>query len=232
MTKTKHADGVRLLAAAALLFAAVTAPSSGQETDRDEDANPERTELVVPAQNAETPRQHFRVTNPADLDAEGAERIYGQLREDLASRYRLSTLQPAADYIDWRRYNTAPYRSVTHGLRFVNNYVNAAGRSYGRYEDAGVLPQGSVIAKDSFTVTETGDVTPGPLFLMEKMAEGFSYVSGDWRYTMILPDGSLYGTTNGDGHERVMFCISCHLAVEHQDHLFFLPEEFRSFESR
>ena len=38
-----------------------------------------------------------------------------------------------------------------------------------------------------------------PLFLMEKMPAGFSYVTGDWRYIMIMPDGSLFGETRGDG---------------------------------
>ena len=56
----------------------------------------------------------------------------------------------------------------------------------------------------------------------------FNYVSGDWRYTMVMPDGSLYGTTKGDGAERVEFCIGCHLARETQDHLFLVPEAYRS----
>ena len=72
-----------------------------------------------------------------------------------------------------------------------------------------------------------GRAKPGALYLMEKMPDGFNYVSGNWRYMMILPDGSIFGTTKGEGAERVEFCISCHLAVAHQDHLFFLPKKFR-----
>ena len=68
---------------------------------------------------------------------------------------------------------------------------------------------------------------PGALFLMEKMPDGFNHASGNWRYTMIMPDGSIFGTTGGVGAKQVQFCISCHLAVEHQDHLFFIPEEYR-----
>ena len=28
--------------------------------------------------------------------------------------------------------------------------------------------------------------------------------------------------------ERVEYCIGCHLAAEHQDHLFFVPEDYRA----
>jgi len=60
-----------------------------------------------------------------------------------------------------------------------------------RFEAAGRLPVGSVIAKDSFSVTETGGILLGPLFVMEKMPAGFNPASGDWRYTLIQPDGRI-----------------------------------------
>jgi hypothetical protein len=56
---------------------------------------------------------------------------------------------------------------------------------------------------------------------------GFNYVTADWKYTEILPDGTPLGETNGEGAERVEYCIACHLAVEHQDHLYFIPEQDR-----
>jgi len=40
-------------------------------------------------------------------------------------------------------------------------------------------------------------------------------------------DGTLFGETNGKGSKRVEYCIGCHLAVEHQDHLWFLPKPYR-----
>ena len=84
-----------------------------------------------------------------------------------------------------------------------------------------------MIAKDSFAVTEDGGVHPGPMFVMEKMPAGFNDASGDWRYTMIMPDGSIFGVTDGTGSKRVEYCISCHLAREAHDHLYFVPEAFR-----
>ena len=121
-----------------------------------------------------------------------------------------------------------PYLSATHGRRFVNNYANAAAGDYGKFEDAGAMPQGAVIAKDSLMVTDDGTMAAGPMFIMEKMASGFNYVSGDWRYTMIMPDGSVFGVTKGENAERVAFCIGCHLARERFDHLYFLPKAFRA----
>ena len=63
---------------------------------------------------------------------------------------------------------------------------------------------------------------------MEKMPPGFSAPARDWRYTMIMPDGSLFGTTNGDGGAKVEFCVTCHAtAGDAADHLFFVPEAYK-----
>lgn len=177
--------------------------------------------------DAEQPRRHFRVQDPADLSAEEAALIYRDLADDLAAVYARSGDSVTAGYRQWQRFNSAPYKSMTHGRRYVSNYANAIASDYGKYEAAGRLPVGSVVAKDSFVVTADGTVSPGPLFVMEKMEAGFSYVSGDWRYSMISAEGALLGRTNGPGAERVEFCIACHLAVEKQDHLFFVPQQVR-----
>ncbi len=175
----------------------------------------------------EEPRRHFRLRNPAQLSDSETSTIYAIAKASLALGYARSGVGAAQEYPRWRRYNTVPYLSATHGNHYINNYANDVARGYGRFEAAGKLPVGSIIAKDSFSVTETGGILLGPLFLMEKMPEGFSYASGDWKYTMIQPDGTLMGETNGRGSERVQYCIGCHLAVEHQDHLYFVPEQVR-----
>ncbi len=177
--------------------------------------------------NPKKPRRHFRISNPKKLTLEEAQTIYDELRKTMGSGYALSDLPAVKEYQRWRRYNTTPYRSASHGQRFLNNYANAKGEAYGMFEKAGRLPVGAVIAKDSFTVTEKGAVSAGPLFIMEKMPQGFNYVSGDWRYTMIMPDGSIFGETKGENTEAVKFCISCHLAAEKNDHLQFMPNEVR-----
>ncbi len=176
------------------------------------------------------PRRHFRVRRPAKLAPEEAESIYRGLIDELIAGYAAAEHPAARDYRNWPRYNTAPYLSVTHGNVYINNYANETAEAYGRFEEAGRLPVGAVVAKDSFIAERSGEIRPGPLFLMEKMGKGFNYVSGDWRYIMIMPDGVLFGETYGEDAERVEYCIACHLAVEDQDHLFFVPSPFRTGE--
>lgn len=174
------------------------------------------------------PEAHFGVEQPAALTAADAQAVYDRILDEIVRGYRLSGDPLAVAYRGWRRFNSAPYRSATHGERFVNNYGNAKGLVYGRFEAAGEMPVGAVLAKDSFAVTAEGDIFIGPLFLMEKMEPGFNPASRDWRYSMIMPDGSLFGVTEGQGADRVAFCIACHeTAGDENDHLFFVPRDYR-----
>ncbi len=216
-----------LVASVAMLLSAVVfAPAARSDGPADGPAQ-KAVQVAQISGDPDKPRRHFRVRRPARLDAAEAEAIYRQLVGELAAGYARSDLPVGRAYRTWRRYNSAPYLSATHGNTYINNYVNETGRAYGRYEDAGILPPGSIIAKDSFIVERSGEVRPGALFVMEKMPEGFNYVSGDWRYSMIMPDGVLFGETHGEDSERVDYCIGCHLAVENQDHLYYLPHRFR-----
>ena len=174
------------------------------------------------------PQRHFRVRRPAILSDADALVVYDQILDELVRGYGLSGLEPATAYVNWRRYNTTPYRSATHGNRYVSNYANATAASYGAFERSGVMPPGSILVKDSFAVTTRGEATVGPLFVMEKMQPGFNADGGDWRYTMVMPDGSLFGVTNGEGSKRMKFCAECHALVgAAQDHRYFLPKDYR-----
>ena len=153
---------------------------------------------------------------------------YDCLKKALTASYKKSGMDYAGYYVDWARYSTQPYQSGTHGGRYVNNYANAKGKAYGKFEKAGTMPVGAMMAKDSFMVTGGGKTGPGPLFMMEKMWKGFNKESGNWKYTMIMPDGAVFGTTGGKGSANVQFCADCHSAVSDQDHLYFLPEEYRT----
>lgn len=177
---------------------------------------------------AQKPTRHFRVDKPAGLTPADALIIYSRILKDMVDGYALSLIPAAKSYSTWRRYNKTPYRSAQHGERYVNNYANGIAKNYGRFEEAGTMPVGAVLAKDSFAVTARGDVFSGPLFVMEKMPVGFNEESRDWRYSMIMPDGSLFGATNGVGSDRVQFCIACHKVVaEEFDQMFFIPKELR-----
>jgi class 3 adenylate cyclase len=174
------------------------------------------------------PTRHFKADS-ADLTSADAITIYDRIKSEMSKAYAQSGLELADGYTSWTRYNAAPYQSATHGNRYVNNYANTIAKDYANLDAVESLPRGSILAKDSFEVTKEGDVLTGPLALMEKMQPGFNPPSRDWRYTMILPDGSVFGITNGEGSDRVEFCIGCHVAAgDDMDHLFYVPERYRA----
>ncbi len=147
----------------------------------------------------------------------------------MTAGYAKAGVTTVGGYTGWTRVNTSPYQSATHGSRYVNNYADKkAARRYTKFEKAGSMPAGSVIAKDSFAVRPDGSTALGPLFVMQKMTAGFSPKTGNWRYTMIMPNGTVVGTTKGKGSASVKFCAECHMSMgEGQDSLVFLPGEFR-----
>ncbi len=162
-----------------------------------------------------------------EVTAAEAADAYDCIRGALTAAFDGSTEPGAADYLGWVVYAKTPYPSATHGGRLVSNYANETGANYGKYEDAGVLPEDTILAKDSFTVQADGSVALGPLFLMQKMEAGFNPEDGDWKYTMVMPDGSTFGITKGKNSAGMEFCGDCHVAANYQDHLFFMPEENR-----
>ena len=215
---------VRILSVVAIAVviyaAAVDEPTARANSDKLID----RKNTLAFGGDPNEPRRHFHVRDVAELKAIERAGLYRKIRDRLKAGYAVSGDPTAKAYQSWSRVNTAPYLSATHGRRFINNFTNSKAAAYATYEMAGTLPVGSIVAKDSFVVGKDGSLTPGPLFIMEKMAKGFSYVSGDWRYSMIMPDGSLFGTTKGENAKRVEFCIGCHLAREKYDHLYFVPK--------
>jgi hypothetical protein len=174
------------------------------------------------------PKTHMTIARPAELKGARAEAIYQAIRSALQENYAVSGDPIVFEYRNWRRFNTVPYRSTNHGERFVNNYANRPAGKYGLFEKAGEMPEGAVVVKDSFTVSDSGQVMTGPFFLMQKMEPGFNRASGDWMFMMIKPDGKITGITGGMGKENVAFCAQCHQkAAAGHDGLYFLPQQVR-----
>ncbi|WP_420585901.1 cytochrome P460 family protein [Ruegeria sp.] len=169
---------------------------------------------------------HIAIENPADLSKEEALKIYKSLQRRMARGYDTARLDELLNYQNWPLFNDAPYISATHGQRFVNSYANRMAHNYGTMQEGDKLPVGSVLAKDSVTVTDEGNIHPGALFVMEKMPEGTLPDTADWRYVMILPDGSVFGDTTGHRARAVAYCHDCHEAVADRDYTFFVPEEY------
>jgi len=185
--------------------------------------------IPVEAQSVEVtkPYRHFKIRNPAQLSPAEAISVYDKMASSMARGYGMSRDPAALQYGRWRRYNLSPYNSVTHGNRYVNNFANALAGRYGQMKVGDKMPAGAIVVKDSFTVTSDRSVFAGALFVMEKLPAGTSPATGDWRYRMIMPDGSLFGDSRGIGAGEVAFCHDCHKANADRDYLFFMPEKYR-----
>ena len=174
---------------------------------------------------------HIRVLDPRNLAPEEAEKIYDALLDRMVTGY----LKPGLDKMDyraWKRLNTTPYISDQHGSRFVNVYLNDKSSDFFTASADQPMPVGSIVIKDSISAVESGGISRGPLFTMEKMPPGFAPEFGNG-----AGDGNRAtandlhaqrqgGMTGGDGNRAVEFCGECHLQVAERDHLFELPEEF------
>jgi hypothetical protein len=193
--------------------------------------------MVVPESRADTvggeeavqPREHFKINRPGDLAKDDANIDYNSIVDGMVRSYIASGDSTAARYRGWVRFNDAPYLSDTHGNRYVNNYANAIAvdAGYGHMKPGVGMPAGAIIAKDSFTYTTDGKLFPGALFIMEKLAKGTHPNTADWRYAMILPDGSIFGDSAAGGAAKMNFCNVCHERRAEFDQLFFVPEPYR-----
>ena len=186
--------------------------------------------LTGPVDSSSHMMGHITIETPGQLTSDEANEVYAELAGRMASGYAGAGFDIVRDYQGWKLYNTSPYLSATHGNRYVNNYANARAMDYPRVGEGAVMPEGAVFAKDSFTVTDDDKLLPAPLFVMEKLAAGTSPDTGDWRYVSILPDGTLFGDSEGAGADRTTFCHECHVAVAEDDYLFYVPEGFRTGE--
>jgi hypothetical protein len=127
------------------------------------------------------------------------------------------------DYRSWTKASTIPAAPGVHGDRFLLTWVNKTGAAeYMKYAENPDIPAGTLIAKESFSVSNGGKVVPGPLFLMEKAAEGKSPETDDWYYMMVAPNGSPVAV------DVVSACSACHQGgFGHQGGLGYPVEEAR-----
>ena len=127
---------------------------------------------------------------------------------------------------DWAAMS-ASFRGSEHGV-FLQVYADAeAAASYRLYEKGPRIPVGGTILKRSFRVTADGIATPYVVFVMERMAPGFSPETNDWRFAFSGTDGALIGDTKGPDDAKAKFCATCHQSARQQDFLLFVPPRFR-----
>jgi hypothetical protein len=180
------------------------------------------------AQDPLKPKEHFKIERPAYLKSTDAKETYDSIIKQMVEGYAQSGNRVAQEYRNWRQDNNAPYLSSGHGNRYLNNYGNKISQGYLKLRRGQLMPAGSVLAKDSFTVTDANDIFAGALFIMEKLVAGSNSKTADWRYLMIMPDGSLFGDSAEAGNESMQFCHDCHNRAKHRDYLYLIPGEYRN----
>lgn len=122
-------------------------------------------------------------------------------------------------YKEWRKVNTAPVLSATHGNRYVFTYLNKTAEPSG-LQGRFPFPEGAVLAKESFEAQEGKPGAKGPLFIMEKRGRGYDRDHADWHYAVVEVTGIV--SMKGSGHHRspTQFCAACHAMANANDYVF------------
>jgi poly(3-hydroxybutyrate) depolymerase len=164
----------------------------------------------------------------ADLTAADAQALYDCLSADMQAGYaqgdsRWIPSEFITGYPDWKTASVFPAAPGFHGNRYLVTRVSPEGYdAYTEFAAEGVeIPAGATIAKESFTVSEDGTASAGPLFLMHKVAEGASPRTDDWHYMMVAPNGQPQAVP------VVEACHACHSSWPGQDNLGYPVPEAR-----
>lgn len=165
------------------------------------------------------PEKDFLDYEQTEVDA-----LYACVSDQLAAGYAQEGDAIGSNYRTWGVTSTSPAAPGAHSNRFLLTFANDIAYDtyvqYG-YGDDFVMPTGSVLAKESFSVTKEGAPRPGPLFIMTKAeAGGEASEFGDWIYSAVRPNGKPMGVQQG-------FCHGCHQAFADQDSMGYPDRDVR-----
>lgn len=162
-----------------------------------------------------------------DLTGDEAQAVYACIEASLKAGYekgpkRWIPTEFVTDYRDWVLASSFPAAPGVHSERFLITWVNETGAdAYMQYAEDPVIPAGTVIAKESFSVNDAGKVSAGPLFLMQKAEAGASPETLDWYYMAVAPNGAPMGLN------VMTACNECHMGYDWQGGLGYPVEEAR-----
>lgn len=163
------------------------------------------------------------VEDQFDLEADEIVALYDCLADKLATGYGKENDEIGANYRSWTPTSTRAAIHGAHGNRILNTFANdIAAEQYLKYQEEGfTMPVGSILAKESITVSiKKKKARPGPLLMMTKMEAGSIPETGDWLYTGVQPNGKTMKV-------KQSFCHDCHEAFEDADFLAYPMEEVR-----
>lgn len=179
--------------------------------------------ILMMGQTAMGSECKVNVEDPFDLDAAAITEIYDCIKAEMAEGYAKEGDAVATAYRDWTVTATRPAVQGAHGNRLLLTFANdIAAEQYLKFaEDGVVMPAGSILAKESVTIsTKKKEAVPGPLFIMTKGEAGSAPDTGDWIYGGLQPDGKPMKF-------KQSFCHDCHVAWEAQDMLAYPMEDVR-----
>jgi hypothetical protein len=122
-------------------------------------------------------------------------------------------------YKEWKKVNTEPVLSASHGNRYVFTYLNKIAEPSGL---RGNFPfsKGAVLAKESFETQDGKPGPQGPLFIMEKRGEGYDRAHANWHYAVVDPSDTVSLSGSGHEHSPTQFCSACHAMAKANDYVF------------
>lgn len=163
------------------------------------------------------------IDDPFDLEAAQISEIYACLKDTMAEGYAREGDEVASSYRSWTVSSTRPAVAGPHGNRLLQTFANdIAAEQYLAFAEEGVkMPAGSVLAKESITISKKKkQAVVGPLFIMTKMEDGAIPETADWLYAGIQPNGKVMKI-------KQSFCHDCHANYAEQDMLAYPLEEVR-----
>lgn len=163
------------------------------------------------------------VEDAFDLDEAAIAALYECLKDDMAAGYAKQDDPIGKNYRNWIVTATAPAVQGAHSNRLLLTFANpVAAEQYLKFEEEGVvMPVGSVLAKESISVSiKKKAARVGPLFLMTKLEAGGAPETNDWLYGGLQPNGKPMKF-------KQSFCHDCHVGWEDQDSLAYPMEEVR-----
>ncbi len=165
-----------------------------------------------------------KVDKPAaDLTLEELDTLYECVRPDLIKGYQKKKKEKALAYTDWKAASTTPQAPGTHSGQYLMTYVNPVGfDQYIQYNtDSTEMPNGTIIAKEAFTITKKGKIKKGPLLFMERVGLEAAPKTGGWKYSGLKPNGKKLKV------KAAGFCHACHQAWPHQNFMGYPVEAVR-----
>lgn len=157
-----------------------------------------------------------------DLDEDQVIAVYDCLEAKMAEGYASGDDPVAAEFRSWTATATRAAVAGPHGNRLLLTFANdIAAESYLKFADEIEMPVGSVLAKESISLSKKKQTArPGPLFIMTKMEAGSIPETDDWLYGGVQPNGKPMKF-------KQSFCHNCHEGWAEQDNLAYPLEEVR-----